>query len=232
MLSLSKPLAGGALVLAATLAPSAHALTYTLNYLGYNQSPAETAYVNLQGPAPGPFAGTYGAGAFTFTAAPDPTPPGVAGPSFIAYCVELLESLGSNVPGYNALSGLSSYFSSATVRNDIARLFDVGYADSLTSAAKSAGFQMALWEVIYESSGSYSLTSGKFIADGSNAADAAGAGYLSALAAAGVGSQQFTIWQKAGAQDYIQVGGTQRVPEPATFALVLVVFGLVVARRR
>ena len=45
--------------------------------------------------------------------------------------------------------------------NDVLKLFSSGYnADTNGSAQKSAGFQIALWEVLYENTGSYNVANG------------------------------------------------------------------------
>ena len=55
-----------------------------------------------------------------------------------------------------------SAISSATLSN-IERLFETGYKTMvLTSDAQAAGFQLALWEVLYEKSGIYDLSKGNF----------------------------------------------------------------------
>ena len=68
--------------------------------------------------------------------------------------------------------------------SNIERLFETGYKSlDVTDNIKSAGFQLALWEVLYENSGTFNLAIGNFSVS-SSAAIAAGQALLNGMAGA------------------------------------------------
>jgi len=79
--------------------------------------------------------------------------------NFLTYCLEPDETLGINSNG-NVYSGtlhgsVSSAPEYATSGAQIQALYNAFFADSLTSAVKSAAFQVALWEVAYDNDATY-----------------------------------------------------------------------------
>jgi hypothetical protein len=81
--------------------------------------------------------------------------------SFIAYCAELGQPLDFNVPHDYALMSGTARFGAATA-TELGRLFGA-LQGFVTDADTSAAFQVALWEVIYENSGNFDLSSGRFV---------------------------------------------------------------------
>lgn len=111
---------------------------------------------------------TSQAGGFSLT-----TAPGNPGASFVAWCLDIFTSLDlpeqyniTNTP-FSETSGTIS----PTRLGNIQKLFNTGYSTAiLTDGAKSAGFQLALWELLYETAGSFDLYSGYFNAETNTAA--------------------------------------------------------------
>jgi len=103
---------------------------------------------------------TARAGGFSLT-----TSPGNAASSFVAWCLDIFHVL--DLPEtYNVtttpFSNTTGTVNATRIAN-IQKLFNTGYSDVvLTDNAKSAGFQLALWELLYETSSTFTLNSGYF----------------------------------------------------------------------
>lgn len=92
--------------------------------------------------------------------------------TFTAWCVDIATYLHLPSVYTTTTAPFSGGPLSERVMANIERLFETGYKSlDLTKAADSAGFQLALWEVLYEKSTKvYSLTDGNFSASNSDAA--------------------------------------------------------------
>ncbi len=77
--------------------------------------------------------------------------------NFVAFCIDLAQYLKSGTT--YTVSGSSKYGSGVDLNID--RLFTSVYS-SITTAIQGAAFQVALWEIISDTSGSYNLASGNF----------------------------------------------------------------------
>ena len=133
--------------------------------------------------------------------------------SFLTYCLEPDEWLG--ISGSTPMNG-TLWTSIATTgeyagpASAIASLYGTWFADSLTSAARSAAFQVALWELAFDSGAS--LAAGAFQLVGADSVRAQANAYLNPanwLAGGSVG-----VILRDGKQDLLV-----NVPEPATLAL-------------
>jgi len=152
---------------------------------------------------------------------------------FVAFCVELTQRL-QNPQDYNINPNLFS----ASKAADISKLFGSALMGGkmetvFDTAAEAAGFQIALWEVVYETGSSYDMASGSFKAWGfdNNAALSAAVNdkakdYLDGMANAPMPVLLFL--ENDDYQDLVTV-----VPLPAAgFLLAFGVAGLGLAGRR
>jgi hypothetical protein len=90
--------------------------------------------------------------------------------NFDAWCVDITTNL--KLPNYYSTnSSFTTRSITSAQKKDIQLLFDKNYkALDLSKASNSAGFQMALWEIIFETSGAYGLDTGTLqIATGNKA---------------------------------------------------------------
>jgi hypothetical protein len=237
MTGLTRTVSAAALAAAALAitAPGAHALKF--EFVGFQAGSVGVNYTRTAPPGPANIAGSALAGAFTFKDVTN----GTSGPlgTFIAWCFDLDTSFSSGQKyDYNLSSGLLGgtppYLAGAAAR--IQSLFDAAYDISgvnsvLSSADRSAGFQLAIWEVLYDSN--YSLATGSFLTTSSGAAVNAGQAFLNA-ANGFMGSQRWTIatYDSYGSPLGQDVGVAAPVPLPAAAWMLVGVAGALVAAKR
>ncbi|MFN6978852.1 MAG: VPLPA-CTERM sorting domain-containing protein [Gemmobacter sp.] len=94
-----------------------------------------------------------------------------AAAKFVAWCLDIAKTL--SLPSSYAVT--TAPFAAQTLASqqkaDIRRLFDTGYDTTmLGNDAYSAGFQIALWEIVNETSGSYDVNAGTFTVTNGGAA--------------------------------------------------------------
>lgn len=156
---------------------------------------------------------------------------GVLDGSFVSYCVDLGQYLSFNTnynAGQYAAGSAESFFGSKY--NDVLKLFSYGYnAETNANAEKSAGFQIALWELVYET-GSYNVGGGDIRFSNSAALDEAAA-FLAGAASFSGQSLNLQVLTSRSNQD---VAFATPVPEPGAYALMLVSLATVgvMTRRR
>ena len=162
--------------------------------------------------------------------------------SFSAYCVELTQTFNpfpTTSLVYTSESG-STYFSS-DVNSNLGKLYSQGIV--FDTAEKTAAFQIAMWEIIYEKSGTFGVGNSNLSGNadfttytGSTASASTFAlsqSYLNALPTT-TNNVTLTVYKNATYQDLIVA---TPVPEPVTAALMLVgltgigFFGVLRARR-
>jgi hypothetical protein len=210
-------LAGGLLAL---IAASPKAATIQLNYQNNLGSGTPSGYIT-------DVTVRVYAGEFAFSASNNNTDMIQWDDGLSAFCIQTSTFLQTSSV-YTATAGLGS-FADTTQGTLIDRLFSTYYETSKASQEGSAAFQLALWEIVNESTDSLNLGNGSFSAShfGSTTLSLAG-NWLSSLdSSATSGAYDFYILASDSSQDLITV--TARVPEPA--ALLLLAIGLLALYR-
>ena len=193
-----------------------HAHAASVDFTGYANG-SETITYTLSAPNVAKV-NTVGAGGFVTILN--------GGPSFTSYCIDLYQTLNFADPaytGYNIVPGSLHAFANSNANVDLGRLFGAGHtiSDSVTSAA----FQVAIWEIAYETSGTYDLTKGSATfaggAGGPTSALTLANTWLGSLGSHGV---SITALESAEHQDVVYA---TPVPEPETYALMLAGLGVV-----
>ncbi len=156
------------------------------------------------------------------------------GPSFESYCVDLYQTIAFAAPPYTEYTGpeTTHVFTNANAYVDLGRLFAT--AGLVNTAIEEAAFQIAVWEIAYETTDTpYSLSSGAAtFASGSAASSGAltlAGSWLASLTNGG--HPAISVLDSRLHQDVIFAP----VPEPSTVLLMvagLLGLGFVGSRRR
>jgi hypothetical protein len=150
--------------------------------------------------------------------------------NLVAWCLDVFDDLA--LPGLYTIT--TTPFSNhdtltGTQLSNIQKLFDVNYSDAmLADNNKSAGFQMALWELIYEkASNLFNVSSGNWHADSTNGAEYWANVFLGDLDDSTSQHFNLTFYQgeKNGRYGYGQ-NLVSATPVPLPAAAGLLVFGL------
>ncbi len=203
---LAKPLAVALALLAGGVAPAASA-TVTVTYQGSGPfgSPNLSRYLEISSSG---YSGGVFAGPFRLT--------GTGGlGNFVAFCVDLAKFLTSGTTYTTAAS--SGY--GALVDSNIDKLFSTAYA-GISTRIQGAAFQLALWEIISDSSSGFDLAGGSFSvvnAPYSAAVIGQANSYLAALAGASGGGYRLTYLNSPRGQNLVTVSP---VPLPAAAGLL------------
>jgi PEP-CTERM motif len=218
-----------ALVAAAMLAAAQGVWADTLAYDGPWFSPYYGTYtISDTNPSPGVDVTAY-AGAFKMTDTNTNN-------TFMAWCVDIYDNMNTQSPwaSYTLTSGADFYGAGSHIITDLERL--ASYASDnglLTGSAASAAFQLAVWEIVNEASGSYGLSTGDFQVTNSSTVRNTADSWLSASAGWGI-DQQLSIWQQDVAHSTQNLAVFAPVPEPGIVVMLISGLGLMsfVARRR
>jgi hypothetical protein len=206
-LRLSTPIAAACLLLGAA---ASHA--DTVNFLGYANGSAGISYAIASTPAP--VSGSAGAGGIATTLN--------GGPSFVTFCVDLYDHIGfTSYTGYTLVPPFGHAFTNPNAYADLGRLFTAYGSVNTASATNSAAFQVAVWEIAYETAGTYSLTSGNAQFGGDAGALSQASTWLGSLGSAN--SVNINVLEghsitPTARQDMVF---STPVPEPDTYALML-----------
>jgi hypothetical protein len=205
------------LALVAALAAAAPAFADTVNLSGYTFGGPST--VSVASPS-------YSGGAGQFTGL-------LNGNSFVTYCTDLLQTFNFNVnyTDYTIVGGVTAW--GATKSADLDRALSAFLAASYPGDAdRSAVAQSVVWEILYETSGTYGFGSGTFkVSSGDSGVTAA----LAGINWAALPNEPITVHvdqlYSREHQDFLVLTA---VPEPGTYALFLAGLAGVgfVARRR
>ncbi|ODU21332.1 MAG: hypothetical protein ABS87_07160 [Sphingomonas sp. SCN 67-18] len=156
--------------------------------------------------------------------------PGNTAVDYFTYCADILNNI--HTGSFDLISG-SAFITDAAKRGQIITLLSntnplLAAATGATAKNISAATQMAIWEVLYETSGTYSLSGGNLFITGGNSAAARTLAdtYLANLSGLWTndGSQQLSVLYAKKNQSQIFLSA---VPEPATWAMMIGGFGLV-----
>ncbi|TXT22921.1 MAG: hypothetical protein FD134_2346 [Gallionellaceae bacterium] len=174
---------------------------------------------------------------------------------FQSWCVDIfhgfsfvVDALDVLKPANIALAGSSATLPTAfsqQAATDLGRLYTNHHAAvDLTSSSgtNEAAFQLAIWEIVNERSGSYSLVGGDFKASGNSAINTLASTWLNELGTASASQYTASIWTVQStlttghgyAQDVAVFSKMPAVPEPEIYAMFLAGLGLLgfAARRR
>ena len=231
---LVKPLAMAFLALGA-----AHAQADSVDFLGFANG-SKTVHYALSSPNVTK-SGNASAGGLATTLN--------GGPSFTSYCVDLYETIVFSDPAYanyHLVDGSLHAFANGDADADIGKLFSAGHA--LNNATAQAAFQIAIWEISYETASVYNLASGSAQFSGGTAATS-GALTLAGTWLSQLGSVTNTMNVEV-LENFGAVVGSRRnahyvpghqdvvfaapVPEPSTYALMvagLLSMGFIMRRR-
>lgn len=205
--------------------------------------PASADILQYSGPAYGGYISTTGltnTGSLLTPVSTSPLAGGISmlnltagGGSFAAWCVDIYSRLNTSTTGanYSLTSGASFYAGSPDTVTALERLASQHLA-SISTVSDSGAFQLAVWEIVYENSGTYNLYSGNFQVDSPDNPIETANSWLAALGNSAP-TMTFSVWASSSSQDLAVFAAP--IPEPEIYAMLgvgLGVMGFVVRRRK
>jgi hypothetical protein len=195
---------------------------------GY-QNGSESFLLTTSTPAPTPVVNPVNAGGFTGRIGPRPGPPPTT--PILFWCAELTQTFG--------FGAVYNYTSSPLGNTLLSQLFtEVGGSASATSTTdRSAAFQLAVWEILFEGGtyGGLNVSSGNFQASGNAVAIGLANGWLGLLNAGSAHTTALFLLHSDFNQDFITDTSTPllQTPEPGSLALLGIgIFGAMFVMRR
>lgn len=160
---------------------------------------------------------------------------------FLAWCLDIATNLSlpsdyleTDTPFADSIGTLS-----ATILSNIESLFETAYSTlDVMDNQQSAGFQLALWEILYETSGDLDLTTGSFqqTRDGTaqDGAEAFANGFLDGLGGPITQGYDLTFWESVdtGSGRSQNLVSVTAVPLPAAGLLLLAGLGAIAGASR
>jgi hypothetical protein len=205
---------------AASLLLSVEAVALPLVVTGF-EYPSSPTTARIQNGSPAVNANVHAGGFLT----------DAGGNSFTSWCVDIFQNtyFGQTVNDYTLTDGATAL---GAARTDALGRLATQALSSVTNAASSGAFQLAIWEIVNETPGSaYSLTDGNFRASSvTNGSLALAQGWLSNLGS--LNQYAVSVWRSGSRQD---LATFDRVTVPEAGSLTMLGLGLVaavVARRR
>ena len=158
--------------------------------------------------------------------------------SFVAWCLDLgnfLAGTGAGAQAYKITSDPfgNSYGLDAAEKARVQNVFDANFATlDFSVGDQAAGFQLALWEALYDND--WNLSTGAFTATASAAITGLADGYLAAAQGWTDGKRyNMTFLESTGSTQRQNLVTVSAVPVPAAGGLLLLALGgLALARRR
>lgn len=137
-----------------------------------------------------------------------------------AYCIDPFQFSPTSNASYQVSNDFSGYFGADA--GDIGKLYSLFYTSTLGNNLNAAGFQLALWELIADSSKNLAAGLVKKTSSTNASIVSTAQGMLDALSGpAGADSFIFTLYTSASKQDYMVATLNQnQVPEPHSVVLM------------
>ena len=160
----------------------------------------------------------------------------------IAYCIDIFQtiSIGTTYNDYTTSSLAADAGITAARKAKVSQLFHGFYDTSLTSSTNTAAFQLALWEIVFETGPTLNVDGADVANRGvtyasnpnspSNVISIADT-WLGGLSSFSSDLNGFTTYRSGYHQDLIGYHG-EKVPEPATWVMLAAGLGLIGFRAR